>query len=385
MEFEFDKEMDILLRQSARQVETVSDIAAAHLDADEINAFAERALPEKARIRATEHLADCVRCRKILSNLPVLNAGSESKIVPAGKTEMISVPWYERLFAFPQIVYAMGVLALIFSGIIGIVVLKNSPQNGSLQIAQTDEKSFTEKSVSTAAEDTNTALSNSAVSAVNSASSANSNTSAAAANHPNKNITTAKPNPAEAQHETDKSLKPASNAAAPTDEEKETAKKEKTTADTDKSAPARKENNYQVDGAADSVTAKPQPEVSQNSVVQNQTLPAPDSPRSVQSLPINGRSTQRMSIANQAKMKAEVVAGEAKDDKGAAETRSVGGKKFRRADGVWYDLNYKGQKTINISRSSEDYQKLDGDLRSIADKFGGVVVIVWKDKAYRIQ
>ena len=69
MEFEFDKEIDVLLRQTARS-ETVfanTDANSNHLDADEISAFAENALPEKARQNYVLHLADCNRCRKNLS------------------------------------------------------------------------------------------------------------------------------------------------------------------------------------------------------------------------------------------------------------------------------------------------------------------------------
>ena len=51
MDFEFDKEIDVLLRQTT-QGETVltnTNTNSEHLDADEISAFAENALPEKAR------------------------------------------------------------------------------------------------------------------------------------------------------------------------------------------------------------------------------------------------------------------------------------------------------------------------------------------------
>ena len=66
--------------------------------------------------------------------------------------------------------------------------------------------------------------------------------------------------------------------------------------------------------------------------------------------------------------------------------RTAGGKSFeRRDDGVWYDSSYRGQSTKKISRGSDRYKKLDGDLRSIANELGGTVVIVWKGTAYRIQ
>jgi len=63
----------------------------------------------------------------------------------------------------------------------------------------------------------------------------------------------------------------------------------------------------------------------------------------------------------------------------------VGGRSFNNRDGAWYDTGYHGQSTINIGRGTEEFKKLDGGLRSIANNLGGVVVVVWKGKAYRIQ
>jgi hypothetical protein len=34
---------------------------------------------------------------------------------------------------------------------------------------------------------------------------------------------------------------------------------------------------------------------------------------------------------------------------------------------------------------TDSYKNLDGGLRAIADNLGGTVVVVWKEKAYRIQ
>jgi hypothetical protein len=66
-------------------------------------------------------------------------------------------------------------------------------------------------------------------------------------------------------------------------------------------------------------------------------------------------------------------------------TRSVGGKHFALRSGAWYDSAYHGQPTSNVRRDTGDYEKLDKGLRSISDSLGGVVVVVWRSKAYRIQ
>ena len=64
-----DKEMDGLLRALAKSRPQRAPSSADHMDADEISVFAENALPEKARARVVSHLADCARCRTILSNV----------------------------------------------------------------------------------------------------------------------------------------------------------------------------------------------------------------------------------------------------------------------------------------------------------------------------
>ena len=103
----------------------------------------------------------------------------------------------------------------------------------------------------------------------------------------------------------------------------------------------------------------------------------PDS-RSVQPAP---KLSTRMQDKNK-------TAEESRDDvrkKSVAATTTVGGKTFKRADNVWYDSAYRGQKTINLTRGTNEYKKLDSTLRGIVENLGGTVVIVWKEKAYRIQ
>src|SRR5688572_4139082 len=121
MDFEFDKEIDAILRK-ARGGEVVTS-AGSHPDADEISAFAENAVSDAARQRYTAHFADCIRCRKILSNVIVFNSEAEteaaSSAVLVETAAAAKAPWYRRLFAFPQLAYAMGALVLLFSGFFG--------------------------------------------------------------------------------------------------------------------------------------------------------------------------------------------------------------------------------------------------------------------------
>lgn len=68
------------------------------------------------------------------------------------------------------------------------------------------------------------------------------------------------------------------------------------------------------------------------------------------------------------------------------QTRSAGGKKFRRQGAAWVDQKFKSSMTLkNVSRASDEFAALDSGLRSIAQQLGGEVIVVWKGKAYLIK
>ena len=70
----------------------------------------------------------------------------------------------------------------------------------------------------------------------------------------------------------------------------------------------------------------------------------------------------------------------------AAETRSVGGRKFKRQGNAWVDSKLKSSMSVRtIGRGSEEFDNLDSGLRSIAKQLSGEIVVVWKGKAYRIR
>ncbi|PYS40798.1 MAG: hypothetical protein DMF71_12530 [Acidobacteria bacterium] len=69
-----DAQIDILLRRYAPRAE--SSPAHQHLDADELNAFAEGAVPAETRSRYVSHLADCSDCRRLVSQLAIASGAS---------------------------------------------------------------------------------------------------------------------------------------------------------------------------------------------------------------------------------------------------------------------------------------------------------------------
>lgn len=358
MEFEFDKEIDAILRKAREsEFEFSENPNSPHLDADEISAFAANALPEKAKMSYTAHLADCARCRKILSNLILLESKAETFAASSDAEAEIGTaqtPWYRRVFAMPNLAYAMGALALLFSGLIAFIVLQSSFQSVS-EVSQIGEKADTENFGSApATSSANMAVNTNAVSNSASVFESNTATTANAANVFPSN--------------------PAANASSG-----ETKTLAKTAPEND---PSRDENKI-------STTAEKQIEnlpTMGRSVKEENKLAEENQARSDDNEVIRKQEAPKPNVA-QPSMSAE--ADSTSDKKKAAsktaEATKVGGKTFRRSNNVWYDTAYKGQSTTNITRGSDEYKKLDSDLQRIAENLAGIIVIVWKEKAYRIQ
>src|SRR4051812_21874914 len=118
MELEFDKEIDALLRK-ARDSERDGTAKGAHLDADSFAAFAENSLPSGVRRLYTEHLADCGRCRKLLSQCVLMNesvAAAEPDSV-TGPIVATTEAWYSAIFRLPKLALSMGGLVILLAGV----------------------------------------------------------------------------------------------------------------------------------------------------------------------------------------------------------------------------------------------------------------------------
>jgi hypothetical protein len=372
MEFEFDKEIDAILRK-AQAGEVATSAAAAHMDADEISAFAENAVTEAARGRYTSHLADCTRCRKILSNTILLNSEAEtetasSAVRPAAAVAEVA-PWYRKFFVFPQLAYTMGGLVLLFSGFFGYLMLKNLPTAERTVSYSTENRELSERPAPAAA---------AANTASNSNSSATTNSSAVSSSAPSNATTTTNSAPLSASNTT--------TAATP--------------------APTEKSADFELN----SPVAVPQPTPTRD--VKSQDKPSIDGmeredlAKVSPAAPTAGAATQNRALKKEEKQKKDTADSTLGDDNksstqesqpvpmsksarkqpsNAGETRSVGGKTFNNVGGIWFDSAYGKQKQKTFRRGTSDYLRLDAGLRSIADNLGGTVVIVWSGKAYKIQ
>lgn len=391
MEFETDREIDLLLRKVAQPETVVSERFGAHIDADEISLFAETALTNKARTRIVNHLADCAKCRKILSNVIVLNAEDSSEIVHTKETQSEikenAIPWYRKLFAFPNLAYTMGGLTVLLGGMIAFIAFQGINETANAPSIAQMEKTTIERSRGAGGADSD---GESVTVETYSAPSANSAANSALAV---SNAATATANAASVANNAPKS---SANAVAETagsganrkdvENKKAAEQQAEESAKTAQSAPT--ENQI----STDSIVALPSQE--NYSISRNQSTITPDS-RNVQrqsnELPMSARRNQSITTQSLPQAAAPPKVEDAGRPRSADDSRkseiekAIGGKKFVRRDGAWYDSSYNQQKPTNIRRNSEDYKKLDSGLRSIADNLGGVVVVVWKGKAYRIE
>jgi hypothetical protein len=393
MEFEFDKEMDALLRKAAGRAVLVGDDAKSHLDADTIAAFAENALPVKSRTIYTQHLAACDPCRMSLASLISINAAAEPAMAAAAAPmPVLSVPWYRKLFQAPNLAYVMGGLVLIFGGLFGLILLQNTYRSDNATLSKVVDEPQASQSAPAQAEGANSLYSANAATntTVNAPGEIPRNVGVADTGEQPQDVTVASGSgavpPAIAGDTT--------TAAAPTkDASLDGVDKAKSaqTQPAPMNAPKREEDAQEKKefrlAAAEQENRK-QDQTAAGNVYNQQQQNNQMTPNSASK--VMGPSRNAIQRDNRAyddsKMRTQTESGAgARSNEAAPAVRRAGGKTFELKQGAWYDSAYSGQKTKNIRRSSEDYRKLDGGIRSIADNIGGTVVIVWNGKAYRIQ
>ena len=368
MELDFDKEIDALLRQTARseQFATVNGSnAPVHIDADAISAFAENALPEKTRALYMTHLADCDRCRKILSNVIMLgqNAEVSASSSIAEVIGAVPVPWYKKLFLFPNLAYSMGALVLVFGGLLGFLVLQNSNLMTGSEVSQVANKAPVQPAYPAQEPAARTA---------NSVAASNSNASvpAGAPNFHGTLEVEATPGPGlpieEVKTGEDKNIS-RENPKGPPE-----STVDKLTERDDGTVVRKTETLSELQNKAAN-ESKP-------TMTGGQPAPAAAPPPPPPALKTDARARDERFKDSGDKEKKNTALGSA-----ASGHREVSGKNFSRVGSVWYDAAYQGQKTKDVRRGTNEYKKLDSGLRSIADTLGGTVVVVWRDGAYRIQ
>jgi len=372
MELDFDKEIDILLRKAGAEPSVlVGDTAKLHLDADELSSFAENALPEKARQSYMLHLADCGGCRKILSNLILLNSEAEPaapSVLPAVAGGE-NVPWFRKLFLFPNLAYVMGSLVLVFSGFLGYLVLQNSmgDLNSEVSLFETSQSRTSGPSFNEEPDYANSNANMAANYSANTMAEVSDSTNMAV-NKPNSPLFST--NAAISNSTISRKKDLSTDGAQATTGAPPPQPKARSFAESDQKTLAKSEVETDVQ------IVEPPGQAQKQKVMRAISPPA----TGAASRPVP-KNDSRVNDGAELRVRKSASSGTGILSGG----KRVGGRTFELKQDVWYDSAYHGQATTNVRRGTNEYRKLDSGLRAIAKSLAGTLVVVWKDRAYRIQ
>ena len=387
---------------------------AAHLDADEMSAYAEGALPASARARYMTHLADCDSCRRIVTDLVLAANVAAEESVRATQSQDVSPskPWWSAiaaLFAPPVLRYAIP--ALLLFGVIVVALVATRDRREAQFVARNEEKQAESAASKQAApeppaqissDDPRGAANDSAttppaiqpgLTTEATPSNQTAQTNANAVQDSPAQVTETKSVPADDQKrsperkeagETDglyanepkaAPAPPAATQPAPSVADKVKEEERASREQNDQTTTSRTETTADASGNKDKAGEDASLAAGTAAPRQDETAKG-TARRSMRNRPATGTAGGRSSTDE------DRVGGS------STEERSVGGRRFRRQGNAWIDTAYSSSRsTINVARGSDQYRSLAADepgLRSIAEQLGGEVVVVWKGKAYRI-
>ena len=375
-------EIDILLRSLARRNDRVVSApldSAEHLDADELNAFAEGIVTERARSRYSSHLAECDDCRAIVVDLTQSAGFAGPRLAPDVTP---SPSFWQQLSGFLSYpVLRFVIPAIVLASIIGIGVVALREDGPGEFVAQHEptrqpnldqanqvvpaQSPFPEGLKEAAAPSTQPIAGNTPAEERRGESAG-----AVAGVAPSEA-------PAPLQKQSDDRVSKATPTFAP-----------------DLSAPAAAPPPAPAYDERDRGQTLSRQEVAKKGADTEQYAARPQASESVVS---NRAATTVGAAANEPKQrKAPGLMGERRDnedkDKNKSDTseradsRTVAGKRFIRQNNSWIDAAYQQRATTNVKRGSEQYRALVADepgLRPFAEQLGGEVIVVWKGRAYR--
>jgi hypothetical protein len=382
-----DNEMDILLRGLAKRATSVSDSDngaqqdGTHLDADELNAFAERTVPTAARARYMAHLADCSRCRKLAATL---SAAAGLPITEIKTEDRGHVSFWQRLpvFLSPAVLrFAVPALAMLAVVTVGIITFRQQP---SADFVAQNQEPATVQPVSKIQQDQ--------IGATNQGQMATQSTPVPSPN-------SARP----AERQVNAGEKGATDKVTSVDSGSGFLAKDAPKPDAMKAEEAQPKFAPE---PAPPAAARPQSTTSaaanKNEAVAQQKEGAAgatvsredrDERQAVADREADLSRSRKAAVAGRggaAINSVEARRSEAKQ-KGAddAEIREVAGRRFRKQGNTWIDTDYDAARpAMTVVRGSEQYRVLVADepsIRTIAERLAGEVIVVWKGRAYRIR
>jgi hypothetical protein len=403
MKQESNNAIDLMLRKLGRSGSRLQQNAGngdaesgdAHLDADELSAYAENALPPTTRARYTEHLADCVRCRQIVSHLSQASGLVVDEAPKAAPSSGLKA-FLASLFSPNVLRYAVPALGLLVVASIGFLALRST---GRMELAQREVSVFDKAPAPSTSGDAGATAPTAP--SVNFATRSQPNTvpapevaktAGAKVSEQDKPADEARRQENEQPHEKAATSTDQVAAPAPVGSPTETvtvaaAAKPSAVADqrqtTSEVAPNKVQAQTAQTGTAPSANANEEP---------SPRRPA----KEVDVARLNAGSALKKGKRDSAAANEPARADDAEEkrertlaDKDQTETISVGGRRFRKSGSVWIDVAYNSsQGTTNVTRGSEQYRALIADepgIRTIAEQLKGEVIVVWKGHVYRIR
>lgn len=391
MQHNFDDTFDALLHRAAAR-RAGSDVLPErheHLDAQSISAFVENALPDTTRVRFAAHLADCSDCRQILVNFASIQEAEAVEVaetIPAAPKTRPS--WFADWFTLPNLAYAAAALTILFIGVFGFVAFRAkqetiTPTVALVETEETEAKREERRRAARAPEPTPEPTPQPTpevqidVPANSAADNANS------AQNLNQNVPEQSPN---------RGLPPsvvatrggqgnAAETASPRREPEAAAPRE-----TPRSSATQQQSQTL---AAANTSATGNPVGSATPTPMRAANPPADATAVFGAA--NSANSNRTGDAQSNQAEAPALANQNRTERAAPTSRSlavktVGGKTFQKLAGVWRDAAYNGQTIVNVGRGTNEFKKLENNLRSIANGFASeTVIVVWQGKAYRIR
>lgn len=394
-----NNEIDLMLRSLARQEQgnsarhSVEGGASAakqgehHLDADELNSYAENALPAAARALYTEHLADCSTCRKVAAQLSLasgatLRPSAAETRKPSGLRKFLS-----SIFSAPVLRYVVPAFALI--AIMAVALVINRQQSTRRDLVAQNEPS----AASSQKENQEPKVSDAGVTSPEKRAgfsdqvphdSAQTKTAVAQDREQAK---------AEDKPRVEDSRKTAKEPARD-ETSSEVAARPATAPYAAEPAPPKELAANEVSQNGDLAKQKRQPEVAGQAGGNKKEVDEPRksdevaanraAPKKTESVPASGASTQGI-VSTDSLRRARAD----KSGKDEAETRSVAGHRFHKEGSVWVDAAYDSSRpTVTLARGSEQYRALVADepaIRTIAEQLDGQIIIAWKGRTYKIR
>ena len=359
-----------------------------HLDADELNSYAEGVLPAPARARYIEHLADCERCRRIVLGLTqTAGATRPYEVLPQ---QSRSDFWHKVAAFFSAPVLRYGVPALALTAVIAISMIALRQQRRSEFVAQNQPATSPATSSEPRQSELRSTIESPATPQRAIEPKANADTSSLKKDlQPDKNALDQAPSsPAGSNLTKDAPAKDLAKSGqaggvgalspsfAPEPPPPARAQVEPSEANKTK-----RNSNDEIAGRED--------QSRQRQPMNDQPIDAtaPQAASKTGAAALNNRGFQEPGVesANESRSGGR----DKKESREDVETRKVSGRHFRHQLNAWIDTGYDSSRaTINVARGSEQFRSLVADepgIRAIAEQLSGEVIVVWKGRAYRIH